>query len=88
MEPRYFRRKETSEDMVDAPFAAIERKINELAGMVTTLKKEKEDLASLLARKSAGAQELEARLAELTKERNEIRSRVDGILARLEGIEL
>jgi len=82
------RRKESAADMVDAPFTAIERKINELAGMVTTLKKEKEDLASLLARKSAEAKELEGRVAELTKERNEIKNRVDSILARLEGIEL
>ena len=82
------RRKERAADMVDAPFTAIERKINELAGMVTTLKKEKEDLASLLARRNAEVKELEGRAAELTKERNEIKSRVDAILARLEGIEL
>ena len=85
---RELRRREKAKAMVDAPFTAIERKINELAGMVTTLRKEKEDLASLLARKTAEAKELEARVAELANERNEIRGRVDAILARLEGIEL
>lgn len=74
--------------MVDAPFTAIERKINELAGMVASLKKEKEGLSSALAQKSAEARDLEGKVAELTKERNEIRSRVDALLARLESIEL
>lgn len=74
--------------MVDAPFTAIERKINELAGMVASLKKEKDELTSSLARKSAEARDLEGKVAELTKERNEIRSRIDALLARLESIEL
>ncbi len=74
--------------MVDAPFTAIERKINDLAGMVATLKKEKEELSNTLARKSAEVRDLEGTIAELTKERNEIRSRIDALLARLETIEL
>lgn len=82
------RRKETAAVMGDAPFAAIERKINELVGMVAALRKEKEDLSAAVARKSAEAKELEQRVAELTKERNEIRNRVETILSRLESIEL
>ena len=74
--------------MVDAPFTAIERKINDLVGMVAALNKEKEELSSLLARKTAEAKDLEGRVAELAKERNEIKSRVDTILSRLESIEL
>ena len=74
--------------MVDAPFTAIERKINDLVGMVAALKKEKEELSALLARKSAETKDLEGKVSELTKERNEIRSRVETILARLESIEL
>ena len=74
--------------MGDAPFAAIERKINELVGMVAALRKEKEDLSSLLARKSAEVKQLEGTVAELTKERNEIRNRVETILSRLESVEL
>jgi chromosome segregation ATPase len=82
------RRKEKAAVMVDAPFTAIERKINELAGMVASLKKEKEDLFAVIDRKSAETKELEEKVAELTKERNEIRSRVETILSRLESIEL
>lgn len=74
--------------MVETPFAAIERKIAELAGMVTSLKKEKEALAAQLAQKSAEAAELARTVSELTRDRGEIRDRVETILSRLESIEL
>jgi peptidoglycan hydrolase CwlO-like protein len=82
------RRKEKAAVMGDAPFTAIERKINDLAGMVAALKKEKDELSAVIARKSAEAKELEEKVAELTRERNEIRNRVETILSRLESIEL
>lgn len=74
--------------MAETPFAAIERKIAELVEMVASLKKEKEVLADRLAQKSAEASELARTVAELTRERNEIRDRVETILSRLESIEL
>lgn len=74
--------------MDETPFAAIERKIAELAGMVTSLKKEKEALAGQLAQKSAEAAELARTVSELTRDRSEIRDRVETILSRLESIEL
>lgn len=75
-------------EMAETPFAAIERKIAELAGMVTTLKKEKEALAAQLAQKTAEAAELARTVSELTRDRSEVRDRVETILSRLESIEL
>ncbi|MEK6779387.1 MAG: cell division protein ZapB, partial [Candidatus Deferrimicrobiota bacterium] len=74
--------------MADEPFVLIEKKINDLAGMVATLKKEKAALAAQVEQKSAEAKDLAGKVAELTQERNEIRARVEKILSRLETIEL
>lgn len=74
--------------MDETPFAAIERKVAELAGIVTSLKREKEALAAQLAQKSAEAAELARTVSELTRDRSEIRDRVETILSRLESIEL
>lgn len=80
--------KESTGEMADTPFETIEKKITDLAGMVRTLKQEKEALASQLEQKSAEARELARKVDELTRERNEIRGRVDAILSRLETVEL
>lgn len=87
---RRFKRlsKESTGEMAHTPFEAIEKKITDLAGMVRTLKKEKEALASQLEQKSAETRELARKVDELTRERNEIRGRVDTILSRLETVEL
>ena len=74
--------------MVDAPFNTIEKKIGDLFAMVAALKKEKEALAAALERKSAEARDLAGQLAELGRERDEVRARVETILSRLESIEL
>jgi chromosome segregation ATPase len=74
--------------MADEPFVLIEKRINDLAGMVATLKKEKADLVVRIEQKSADAKDLARKVAELTQERNEIRTRVEKILSRLETIEL
>ncbi|MDA8122525.1 MAG: cell division protein ZapB [Deltaproteobacteria bacterium] len=74
--------------MADEPFVLIEKRINDLAGMVATLRKEKADLVAQVEQKSADAKDLARKVAELTKERNEIRERVEKILSRLETIEL
>lgn len=74
--------------MADEPFVLIEKRINDLAGMVGNLKEEKAALSAQLDQKSAEARDLARKVAELTNERNEIRARVDKILSRLENIEL
>ena len=74
--------------MVESSFSVIEKKISDLAGMVVTLKKEKADLVARLEKKEAEVRDLARKAAELTEERNEIRSKVETILARIESIEL
>ncbi len=82
------RKADEEKAMADEPFGLIEKKINDLAGMVAALKKEKAALAAQFDQKSSEAKELARKVAELTQERNEIRERVDKILSRLETIEL
>lgn len=74
--------------MADEPFVLIEKRINDLVAMVSTLKKENAAVAAQLEQKSGEAKELARKVAELTQERNEIRSRVEKMLSRLENIEL
>lgn len=74
--------------MADEPFALIEKKINDLAGLVSTLKKENAALSAQLGQKGSETKDLARKVAELTRERDEIRGRVEKILSRLENIEL
>ncbi|MGE5753241.1 MAG: cell division protein ZapB [Deltaproteobacteria bacterium] len=74
--------------MADEPFVLIEKRINDLVGMVSTLKKENAAVAAQLEQKSGEAKDLARKVAELTQERNEIRTRVEKMLSRLENIEL
>ena len=74
--------------MADESFVLIEKKISDLVGLVTTLKGENAELSAQLDQRKSEAKELARKVAELTKERNEIRERVDKILSRLETIEL
>ncbi len=74
--------------MVDSSFSVIEKKISDLAGLVVALKKEKTTLAAQLEQKEAEVKELTKKIAELTSERNQIRGKVETILARIESIEL
>ncbi|MGE5283995.1 MAG: cell division protein ZapB [Actinomycetota bacterium] len=74
--------------MGDESFALIEKKIADLVQVVTALKKEKETLTGELARKDGEVRELTRKLADLTKERVEVKDRVDKILSRLDTIEL
>jgi uncharacterized coiled-coil DUF342 family protein len=74
--------------MVEEPFALIEKRINDLVGLVATLKKENAALSAQLDQKSSETKELARKVAELTHDRNEIRGRVEKILTRLENIEL
>ena len=74
--------------MGEESFALIEKKIADLVHVVTALKKEKEILAGELARKDGELKDLTRKLADLSKERVEVKDRVDKILSRLDTIEL
>jgi len=74
--------------MGETSFALIEKKITDLVQVVTALKKEKETLAGELARKDGEVKELTRKLAELSKDRVEVKDRVEKILSRLDAIEL
>jgi hypothetical protein len=74
--------------MAESSYSVIEKKISDLAEMVIALKKEKASLAAQLEEKEAEVKDLTRRFAELTKERNSIRDKVETILARIESIEL
>jgi len=74
--------------MGDESFALIEKKINDLVQVVTSLKKEKETLTAEVARKDGEVRELTRKLSELSRERVDVKDRVDKILSRLDTIEL
>ncbi|TRZ96792.1 MAG: cell division protein ZapB [Deltaproteobacteria bacterium] len=74
--------------MGDESFALIEKKITDLVQVVTALKKEKETLAAELSRKDGEVKDLTRKLADLSRERVDVKDRVDKILSRLDTIEL
>lgn len=74
--------------MAESSYSVIEKRISDLAELVIALKKEKASLAAQLDQKEAEVKELTRNLAELTRERNSIREKVEAILARIESIEL
>jgi len=85
MEPDYPRE---MTKMGEASFALIEKKITDLVQVVSALKKEKETLAGELARKDGEVKELTRKLTELSRERVEVKDKVEKILSRLDTIEL
>ncbi len=74
--------------MGEESFALIEKKITDLVKVVAALKKEKENLSGELARKDGEVKELTRKLADFSRERVEVKDRVDKILSRLDTIEL
>lgn len=74
--------------MGEESFVQIEKKIGDLVQVVAALKKDKGVLAEELARKESEVRELGRKLAEMTRERNEVKERVEKILSRLDSIEL
>jgi len=74
--------------MGEESFTLIEKKITDLVRVVAALKKEKENLAGELARKDGEVKELTRKLTELSRERIEVKDKVDKILSRLDTIEL
>ena len=74
--------------MGEESFALIEKKIVDLVQVVSALKKEKAILAEELASKEGEVKDLGRKLAEMTRERNEVKDRVEKILSRLDSIEL
>jgi phosphoglycerate-specific signal transduction histidine kinase len=74
--------------MGEESFALIEKKITDLIQVVAALKKEKENLAADLARKDGEVRELTRKVTELSRERVDVKDRVDKILSRLDTLEL
>ncbi len=74
--------------MGEESFALIEKKITDLVQVVAALKKEKENLAAELARKDGEVRELTRKVTELSRERVDVKDRVDKILSRLDTLEL
>ena len=74
--------------MGEESFALIEKKITDLIQVVAARKKEKETLAGEVARKDGEVKELTRKLAELSRERVDVKDRVDKILSRLDTIEM
>ena len=77
-----------SGDMGEESFALIEKKIGDLVQVVAALKQEKAVLAEELGRRESEVRELGRKLAEMTRERNDVKERVEKILSRLDSIEL
>ena len=74
--------------MGEESFALIEKKINDLVHVVAALKKEKAALSAEISRMEAEAKETNKKLSEMTRERGEVKDRVEKILTRLDSIEL
>jgi chromosome segregation ATPase len=74
--------------MGEESFALIEKKITDLVQVVAALKKEKESLAAELARRDGEVRELTRKVTELSRERVDVKDRVDKILSRLDTLEL
>ena len=77
-----------AKDMGEESFVLIEKKIGDLVQVVAALKKEKGAIAEELARKEIEVRDLGRKLAEMTRERNDVKERVEKILSRLDSIEL
>lgn len=77
-----------AKDMGEESFVLIEKKIGDLVQVVAALKKEKGVLEEELARKESEIRELGRKLADMTRERNDVKERVEKILSRLDSIEL
>jgi len=74
--------------MAEESFELIEKKINDLIQIVDALKKEKATLATEISQMEGETKELTKKLSELTRERGEVKDRVERILSRLDAIEL
>lgn len=74
--------------MGEESFALIEKRIGDLVQVVQRLKKENEALAGEVAQKDAEVKELARKVADLSRERGEVKDRVEKILSRLETVEL
>jgi predicted RNase H-like nuclease (RuvC/YqgF family) len=66
--------------MADESFVLIEKKISDLVKVVTELKKQKEALAADVVRKDGEIKDLARKLSEFSKERGEVKERVEKIL--------
>jgi uncharacterized coiled-coil DUF342 family protein len=67
-------------------FNTLEDKINALIEQFVSLKKEKDEVEERLRQKEIDQQEILDRLEKLHKERDVVRSKLDGLIVKLDGI--
>ena len=68
-------------------FENLERRVTKLVEQFTHLKKEKEQIAGQLKKRSIEDRETKKRLEELYRERYKVRSKLDALIDKLESIE-
>ena len=68
-------------------FENLEKKVTKLVEQFTHLKKEKEQIAGQLKKRSIEDRETKKRLEELYRERYKVRSKLDALIDKLESIE-
>jgi predicted nucleic acid-binding Zn-ribbon protein len=71
-----------------AQFAVLEDKLNEILEGYTTLKEEREKLISQMKAKEEAVEKLKEEVYALKNERSEVRTRIERLIERLEGIPL
>ena len=67
-------------------FEKLEKGVNELVERYSLLKHEKDSLASSLRKESSENQMAQERLERLYRERYKIRSKIDSLIAKIDGI--
>ena len=69
-------------------FGNLEEKINHLLLKFQEMKKERDELASLLDMEREKTGEMEKKMELLSKDREKVKARIDQLLLRLRGIDL
>lgn len=75
-----------SEDIIWQQFEILEKKVSQLIKMCQTLEKEKVKLVARLAETEKIVNEKDNENKRLSKERVAVRSKIDNVLLKLEGI--
>lgn len=68
-------------------FENLERRVDQLVKQFSFLKREKDEIASVLEVKNGENKETKNRLEEFSRERHLIRSKLDALIDKLESIE-
>ena len=68
-------------------FENLERRVNQLVKQFSLLKRERDEIASMLEAKRGENKETKNRLEKFSTERHMIRSKLDGLIDKLESME-